>query len=216
MNENNSALGTRNSKLILFYNTNSPFARKCRVVIHEKNLWDKVEFIESMPPHDSPALQAANPLSRIPALVMDDGGYLCESPVICEYLDSLSAQNSLFPTDKTKRFEALALAALASGIMDSAVACVMESRRPEDKRVPEWVERKEQAIRRTIKLLAKTDFNEKTEFNIGTLSLAVALGYVSFRMPQIVWQNEYPALAAWLAFTNKRASMIATAPIFIK
>ncbi len=197
----------------LFYNRNSPFARKCRVVLFEKGLQDKVELVESMPPHDSPALIAANPLAKIPALVLDDGNSFSESPVICEYIDSLSAQNQLFPTDKTERFEALELAALGSGIMDAAVACILESRRPEDKRWPEWVERKENAIRRTIKLVADSGIDEKTPFDIGTINLAVALAYVCFRLPHIKWREEHTKLAEWLDFVNKRPSMLATAPV---
>lgn len=195
----------------LFYNTNSPYSRKCRIVILEKGLQDKVELVESLPPHLSEALLAANPLARIPALVMDDGRLLCESPVICEYLDGVSVQNSLFPADKEARIEALCLAALGSGIMDSAVACVMEGRRPEEKRYAEWVERKENAIRRTITVLAAENLGD--EFHIGALSVAVALAYIDFRLPHIDWRNEHKKLAAWLKTTEKRASMLATAPI---
>ena len=38
-----------------------------------------------------------NPLSKIPTLVLDDGTVLYNSPVICEYLDSLHAGRKLVP-----------------------------------------------------------------------------------------------------------------------
>lgn len=197
----------------LFFSPNSPFARKCRVVIAEKNLQDAVELVESQPPHNSDALMAANPLGRIPALVLENGDIFCESPVICEYLDSLSEQNPLFPAEKSDRFEALRLAALGSGIMDSAVAIVLENRRPEEIRFQPWLERKENAISLTINAIAKLELNENSSWNIGTINIAVALSYVAFRFPQIDWQAEHPNLAKWLDFVNKKPSMLATAPI---
>ena len=146
----------------LFFSPNSPFARKCRVVIAEKNLQGRVELVESQLPHNSDALIAANPLGRIPALVLENGDIFCESPVICEYLDSLSEQNPLFPASKKERFEALRLAALGSGIMDSAVAIIMENRRPEEIRFKPWLERKENAISLAINYISKLGLDENS------------------------------------------------------
>jgi glutathione S-transferase len=196
----------------LFYSTNSPYARKCRVVIIEKGLQDKVEMVLANPSDNPPELIAANPLCTVPALVLDNGKSLCESPVICEYLDSLSPQNPLFPTDKTERFEALALAALGDGIMDAAVACVMEGRRPEEKRYKYWTDRKENAAKRTIDAISK--FNLVNDnWNIGTINAAVALAYADLRIPHINWRDGNKELAKWLDFINKKPSMVETAPI---
>lgn len=201
-----------NTTMKLFYSPNSPYARKCRVVILEKGLQDKIEMVSLLPSDNPPELVAVNPLGTVPALLLDNGKALCESPVICEYLDSLSAQNPLFPSENNARFEALALAALADGIMDAAVACVMEGRRPEEKRYTAWVERKEKAIMRTIAELAKYNFNENLTSNIGTINSAVALAYVDFRLPQLAWRSSYPALANWLENISKKQSFLATAP----
>jgi glutathione S-transferase len=197
----------------LFHATNSPFARKCRVVIIEKGLHDSVELVESSPPHDSAALIAANPLCRIPSLMLENGDVFCESPVICEYLDSLSSENILFPSEKEGRFEALRLAALGSGIMDSAVAIVMEKRRPEEKQYAPWIQRKEDAILRTIAVVSGINLDENSNWNIGTINLAVALSYVSFRMPHLAWKNEHKNLSNWLEFVSKKQSMVKTTPI---
>src|SRR3977135_202837 len=44
-----------------------------------------------------PALLDFNPLSKVPTLVTDDGAMLYDSPVICEYLDSIGSAPKLFP-----------------------------------------------------------------------------------------------------------------------
>lgn len=211
MDKNISALSTHNSKLKLFYSPNSPYARKCRIVILEKGLQDKVELVSLMPADNPPELIVANPLGKVPTLLLDNGKSLCESPVICEYLDSLSNDNPLFPTDNTARFEVLNLAALASGIMDEAVAYVMEGRRPEEKRYQFLVERKENSIKRTISFISGNNF-DKDIWNIGTINTAIALAYIDFRMPHIKWRDDNKNLAEWLDFINKKPSMVATLP----
>src|SRR5690349_8003439 len=128
----------------LYFSTNSPYARKCRVVTLEKGLKDQVEFVQVDPWANPPELLAVNPLGRIPALVTNDGMALCESPVICEYLDTLSPKPKLFPSSADVRVIVLGLAALADGIMDDAVAWVIETmKRPADKQWPVWIKRKE-------------------------------------------------------------------------
>lgn len=196
----------------LFYSPNSPYARKCRVIILEKGL-DKIEMRSLMPSDNPPELVAANPLGTVPTLVLDSGEALCESPVICEYLDSLSDKNPFFPSDKNARFAALSLAALADGIMDAAVTCVMEGRRPEEKRYQQWVERKENAVKRTIAAIAKLGLNENSPWNIGTLNTAIALEYVSFRLPHIGWEKEHAELTNWLKTVVPKLAMLTTKPV---
>lgn len=197
----------------IFYSPNSPFARKCRVVILEKNLQDMVELVSVMPAENPPALLAANSLGTVPTLVLDNGTSLCESPVICEYLDSLSPKNPLFPTHLPKKFAVLGLAALADGIMDAAVSIVIEGRRPAEKQYQPWVERKEKAILRTISAIAELNLSTEV-LNIGTINTAIALEYVSFRLPHINWREINEELAKWLDFSGKTQSIASTRPVY--
>ena len=87
----------------LFYSPTSPYARKCRVVARERGLMSGIEET-SCNPYDNPeALQAKNPLTRVPALVLDDGTALFDSPVICEYLDGLGEAPALIPAAGAER-----------------------------------------------------------------------------------------------------------------
>lgn len=197
----------------LFYSPNSPFARKCRVVILEKELSDSIEPISLLPSDNPPELLATNPLGTVPALLKDDGTALCESPVICEYLDSLSGKNPLFPQKNNDYFAVMALAALADGIMDAAVSCVMEGRRPEEKRYEAWTKRKENAIARTISKIGELGISKKSDWNIATINLAIALEYVCFRLPHLNWESNNKELYDWLEFINKKPSMQETKPV---
>jgi len=66
----------------LFYSNTSPYSRKVRLVIMEKGLKQKIETQLCNPFDESPELKVANPLAKIPTLVIDEGFALYDSPVI--------------------------------------------------------------------------------------------------------------------------------------
>ena len=69
----------------LFFNMASPFVRKVRVFARETGLDKNIEEITTMvsPVQENPALAQANPLKKIPALTLDDGTTVFDSPVFC-------------------------------------------------------------------------------------------------------------------------------------
>ena len=81
----------------LYYANNSPYSRKVRIAIIEKGLGEQIEMVACNPFDDVPALKAVNPLGKVPALILDHGEALYDSPVICEYLDTLSPDNHMIP-----------------------------------------------------------------------------------------------------------------------
>lgn len=196
----------------LLYAPNSPFSRKCRVVIREKGL--NVEETITMPAENPPQLLAANPLGRVPAFITDDGASFAESSLICEYLDQLpSDAEPLIPASGKSRYNVLALAALADGMSDAAVYCFMETRKPSEKRDQAWIERKEQSILRTAEHIATMHLDPTDPLNIGTIALACALDYVRFRIIHLSWQEHQPKLAEWFEHILQRPSFASTAPM---
>ena len=196
----------------LFYAPNSPFARKCRVIIREKGL--EVDEVLTMPMDNEPEFLAVNPLGTVPALVLPSSRALCDSTVICEYLDSLpSSKPSVYPAATGKeRWDTLSLAALADGLMDAAVQVVLENRKPEASRSAEWIARKKEAILRTISLLAHRKFKPVEQLDIGIIAVVCALDYVRFRLPELDWQEKQPELAEWLSKTVQNGAFPGTAP----
>lgn len=206
------SINSNTQVLELYFSPTSPYARKCRIILLEKGLQERVKLTVAIPSDNPPELVEANPLGTVPALRLSPDEVLCESPVICEFLDSLSSSRLFYPIEQSARFQALALAALADGIMDASVTCVLESRRPKEKYYSEWVDRKEKAILRTLKSLEKHNLSDDYPWQIGSMSLAVALEFLNFRLNHLQWQDEHPALAQWLAAVSRKPSMRETAP----
>src|SRR6185295_7285118 len=140
----------------LLYSPNSPYARKARVIIHELDLKPRVEDVIVTLPADA-KLRAVNPLGKIPALILDDGSVIYDSPVICEYLDELG-KGKFFPRasllrEAQGRWRALTLQALGDGLADAVVRRNQEKRLPEDKRSAEVIQRQTASIEATFAAL---------------------------------------------------------------
>lgn len=196
----------------LFYSPNSPYARKCRVIILEKKL-EGIEQVVVNAMENPPELLAINPLGTVPAFITNDGLHLCDSSVICEYLDTLpSSAPRMISTDDGARVCVMALAVMAEGILNAAVACVLEARRPKENQYPAWVGRKEKAIARAIDKIAAANLDFSRPLSLGTINTAIALQYIDFRIPHLGWRTKHNALATWVDDMAKRPSFIATAP----
>ena len=118
----------------------SPFVRKVRVMLHESGLMQKVIDlpVKTTALETHPAARNANPLGKIPVLVLDKDTKLFDSRVICLYFDELSGAG-LYP--KNRLWDTLTLVALVDRIIESAVLIIYESRlRPAGNRSEEWVE----------------------------------------------------------------------------
>lgn len=68
----------------LFIATPSPFARKARVTLLEKQI--PHEIVIDNPWQPASQVKGLNPLAKIPTLVLDDGRVIHDSKVIFEYL----------------------------------------------------------------------------------------------------------------------------------
>ena len=80
----------------------SPYVRKVRVVMAEKKL-DYQLVLEDV--YASDAILKANPLGKVPCLVMEGGEAIFDSRVIVEYLDTLSPVGKLIPASGRERVE---------------------------------------------------------------------------------------------------------------
>jgi len=198
----------------LYHNPASPFVRKVVVVAIECDLREQIELetiiLTPVAPHAG--LTNENPLGKIPALVLDNGECLYDSRVICEYLDTIG-NGRLFPGTGDARLAALRRQALADGLNDAAVSIRYERAvRPEELRWQEWIDGQVAKCRSAVACLEQECASFTDSVDIGTLSAAVALGYLDFRMPELLWRDSAPELAAWYEQFSTRASLHQTAP----
>lgn len=195
----------------LYFANTSPYARKARMAVIEKQLAEAVDTVFANPFEDSTDLSVKNPLGKVPALALDDGRVIFDSPVICAYLDSLSPSPRLIP-DGSDRWAVLTREALADGILDASFAIVMERRRPETQRSPEWLERWTAAIFRSVAAIETNIEGFEGDVTIAQIGLGAALGYLDFRLPDLDWRRRHSQTTDWFEAFSRRPSMQQTRP----
>lgn len=183
----------------LLYSPASPYARKVTMTALLKGLDGAVEkLVADTSDPEKHGLGQANPLRKIPVLILEDGTEIFDSHVICEFLDAQVAAPVLFPGEGPARWRMLTRAALADGILDAALLIVYEGRyRPEEKRVQSWVERQETKIAAALDHFESSPPTFATHPDYSHITLAAALGYVEFRLGD-GWRKGRPRLVAWL------------------
>ena len=194
----------------LHYSGTSPYVRKVMACAIARGLDGRITRHDSNPHASLPDLLADNPLSRVPCLITDDGESLYDSPVICEYLDSIGDAPALFPPAGPARWRALKLQAMGDGILDSAVPCRGELAKPKEAARDGLIARYKAAMARTVDALEADP--PHTGVDIGTIAVACALGYLDFRYAADPWRPGHPHLTAWYEAFARHRAIAGTAP----
>lgn len=196
----------------LYSSPTSPFVRKVAILIREKGALSAVTEVRVSALEDPVDLHAANPLGKVPALALDDGSTLFDSPVICEYLDATLPGPSFLPATGPARWQALRLQAVGDGIADAAVSLTFEKNRPEGERSANWMGRWRRAILRSLDLLEAEAESLAGAPTLGTIAVGCALAYLDFRHADLGWQDSHPKLAVAYRALAERPSFRETAP----
>jgi glutathione S-transferase len=196
----------------LRYSPTSPYVRKVLVAAIETGLDKRIELVTTSTSDPASGLIKDNPLGKVPALQLDDGSSLYDSPVICEYLDSLHGGPKLFPASGPQRWTALRRQALADGFMDAALLRRGEFMRAEGEKSPAFLALQRQKMASAADALEKEAASFGASLDIGLISIACALGYADLRHAADEWRKAQPVLAKWYEDFAKRPSMQRTAP----
>ena len=199
----------------LYYSPTSPYVRKVNVFAIEAGLDEEIKRINTNPWVEDVNLLSVNPLSKVPTLIMDDGSELYDSPVICEYLDSLNQGSRLIPAEGVDRWYALRLQALGDGILDAAVSRFLERKRAVSQQSRDWENMQQSTIQRVLDSLESMIDKWNADITIGQITIACALGYLDFRFAEDDWRQDHPALANWFMEFSQRPSMQITQPKII-
>jgi len=160
----------------------SPFVRKARVVLLETAQDDvEVRDVSSSPMGGEAALNAANPLGKIPALIRDGAPTLYDSRVITRFLNDRAGAD-LYP--QARLWEVLTLEATGDEMMSVAVAMTYEPRfRAEPGLVwQDWLDAQWVKIDRTLDALETRWMSHlHGPLDIGQISVGCALGYLDLR-----------------------------------
>jgi glutathione S-transferase len=160
-----------------------------------------------------PALAALNPLSKVPTMVGEAGEMLYDSPVICEYIDSIGAAAPLFPPAGPARWTAIRQGALGDGIMDAAQPRRRELALPQDEGRTTWIEQQKGKVARSLDALEAEAGSLGDLTTYGEITIACALGYLDFRFANEPWRPGHPKLTAWYERVVALKPMAETMPV---
>ncbi len=191
----------------LLYTKRSPFARKVRVIALEKSI--NLELVDEDLQNKSTRLLDANPLGKVPTLVLDNGTTVYDSPVICQYLDGLSDKALMIPKDLQARVEVLKWEAFADDLMVVAINLYMEKVRHPSDFNQNFVTAQENNLKAAYAYIEK-HLDQLKNFNLAPVAVASAIGYIHFRLPHFKVQGK---LAQWFEVINQRPSMQQTIPV---
>ena len=200
----------------LRYSPTSPYVRKVMVVALETGVAEHIERIPTAVAPTKPNEEVAreNPLVKVPALTTDDGLVLYDSPVICEYLDTLHDGTKLFPPSGKARWLALRQQALGDGILDAAILGRYEILRPKEYQWQDWLDAQMRKVRGALGALEmEAEAGELAgPLTIGQITIACALGYLDFRYQSEAWRTKHRRLAVWADEVANRKSIQLTLP----
>lgn len=193
----------------LFASPTSPYARLLRVIAIEKGIIDRITMRPTNPWESPEALLAVNPYCRVPVLITDEGVILTENQLIAQWLDRQFPDPPLMP----RPLAAFAKLGQAQGLIDAAVD-IASARRLRKLPDDDPIQSRRQAsfgpaLKAIDTALAGADPDSP---DMGDLALAVALGYLDFRLPELDWRGRSPALARWYSAIAERPSLRRTGP----
>ena len=197
----------------------SPYVRKVRVVLAEKKL-DYRLVMENVWAPDTTIAQA-NPLGKVPCLVIDGAEAMFDSRVIVEYLDTLSPVGRLIASGGRERAEIKTWEALADGLLDAAILIRLEQTwagRAEGERSAAWIARQQQKVDSALAAMSR-GLGDKPwcapgiHLTLADIAVGCALGYLDFRFAALDWRARHENLARLAERLAKRPSFRETLPV---
>lgn len=158
-----------------------------------------------------------NPLGKIPVLTADDESIWYDSDLLTEYVEVTYPQIPLLPQDRRAALPVRKTLVLADGVGDAGVLIYLEKRRTADKQDAAWINRQRGKIERGLAALdtlavGKTYLHNDT-FSAADIAVGCILLWLDFRLPEIQWRAQCPALVALSERLNKRPSFQQTVPL---
>jgi glutathione S-transferase len=194
----------------------SPFVRRVAVTLQVYDL--PYDHLSVMPfGADQERLKRINPISRVPALELDDGEVLVDSAVILDYLDQLvGPEQALIPSTGPARRCVLSLLAVAIGTKEKLVAALYERHfRPADRQHQPWIDRCEaQVIDGYAWLEQQFDGDWLTGGQMTQADLTVAVFWLfgQAKRPGFFGRMTCPRIAALAEGLGGTAAFLATVP----
>lgn len=200
----------------LYQSGTSPFVRKVKLTAAELGLLGTIEMLDVSDEYKKggPTVREqnvikVNPLGQVPTMIVEDGTVIADSRVICEYLNH-RGKGEIFPSDPTKRWNALMEQTVGDGLLDAALLARYEGLlRPEDKRWGTWTDGQMAKLRACLGVIDSKAVSLGGRIDIGTITFASALAYLDLRFGDLDWRKDHPNAAVWFAQIEERPAFAA-------
>lgn len=190
---------------VRLYNTQRcPYARRTRIVLHEKGL--DFETTEVDLANKSEEFLEASPTGKVPVVVVD-GDSLYESNVVNQYLDEVTGEPDLMPEDAKARAHARIWMISADDFFPAvAVSSMGREWGVSEERISESFQKLEKALSSLEERLEGREYLAN-EFSLA--DVAYAGNFVRLRELEErgdVSLDDYPNVAAWVERVEARES----------
>ncbi|KAI5272712.1 glutathione S-transferase domain-containing protein [Aureobasidium subglaciale] len=194
--------------------TPSPYARKVRIALAEKQLPFTLQT--EVPWDGTTQTPQYNPLEKLPVLIPKDGSpAVFESSYILEWLETKYPEKPLLPAHDQvdARLFAKKIQVVADGICDALVLAFFEKMRAPEKQSQPWIDRQMRKVEGGLKALGDWAEQKQGEFLVGDqlgladIAVGSVCGYMACRWPDHAWADRYPAL-------KKHCDMLEELPSF--
>ena len=200
--------------LKLISDTPSPYARKVRIALAEKNI--PFELITEVPWNSDTSVPQYNPLEKLPVLLLEDGGAIYESAYILEWLEHKYPSPALMPSETDAYLEARRYMVLADGVCDAFLIYFFETLRAEEHQSAPWMARQLRKVEGGVAAIAHDlgdrDYAVGGRLTLADISIVAPLGWFDVRFPGFDWRTIHPSLARYFDRLGERASFKATIP----
>ena len=193
-----------------------PNPRRVRIFLAEKNLTNKVEFVQLdvfKGEHKTAEFKAKNPTTGVPVLELDNGTYISETMSIMRYFEALYPEISLLGSSAEeiavidmwqRRIESTVFGALGN-FFHHATNGLGDADRYRNK---EWGEK---SLENFIKNLdwINSELSEKAyiageNYSVADITLLCAIDFALFA--KVIELSNYPALKNWYQKVSERPS----------
>lgn len=195
--------------------TPSPYARKVRIALAEKDI--PFELVTEVPWNSTTQTPQYNPLEKLPVLVFEDGSSVYESRYILEVIEARWPEPPLVPADTWERLAARKVEVIADGICDALVLLFWERHRAPEHQSVEWMARQRRKVDGGLRALAETagerDWVVGNSFGLADIAAGTVLRYLDVRFPDHPWRRLHPNLVALSARLEERPSFAGSVPV---
>jgi glutathione S-transferase len=182
----------------------SPYTRRVAVAMNLLGVKHERVYLSPWSEAQAKDIRAANPLTRVPIMVLDDGETLIESGAMLDHvMEKVGPEKALIPAAGKPRRDCLKITAMATGVMDKGVAAFYErTKRPAEKVHQPWHDHLAGQVTgglKALEALPMTPWFLGDKMSLADVTAAVAFTFLGKTSPALRPAGAYPKLAALAA-----------------